>query len=93
MNRRGFLIAAAAVLAAPAVVRAGALMPVRPPPLIFLGMHETDFGYMLHAAYRDPMTGNRYGLACKSDTRFDAGARAHFQWIADQAMRVRGFRV
>jgi len=39
MNRRGLLTGLGALIAAPAIVRAGSLMPVRRPPLTCAPMH------------------------------------------------------
>ncbi len=54
MNRRGFLTGLVSALAAPAIVRASSLMPVRVMP-------DTDWLDAAYAMTRDQMTKNLYG--------------------------------
>jgi hypothetical protein len=56
MNRRGFLFSAATFIAAPAIVRASSLMPIRPQPQIILDL-EVAGGIEISHMVRDPKTG------------------------------------
>lgn len=56
MNRRGLITGVLGLIAAPAIVRAGSLMPVRVPPLII----GVDFGWPARTRWFNFVTGEPF---------------------------------